>query len=250
MAMDSESMPDRLSRIVTQWSVVCQAHSGSRHAASAAQLELLGRYGGAIERYLGGALRDADAAAELSQEFALRFIRGDFHNVSPERGRFRDYVKTVLFRMVANYQRERGRAAHSLEFEVADPHCGNESDEEEFLDSWRRELLHRAWLALEELERNQGQPYHTLLKLRLDDPEGELTSGELAAFLESELGRKFTADGVRKLLQRAREKFAELLLENVLHSLNHPTGDQLEHELRDLGLLAYCRAALGRREGR
>ncbi len=249
--MNRESVADRLSRIVTRWSVVSQAHCGSHQAASEAQVELLGRYGGAIHRYLGAALRDDHAADELGQEFALRFIRGEFRNVDPERGRFRDYVKTVLFRMVAKYQKERARSPHALEHDVADPLAGAAADEDSdraFVDSWRRELLERAWQALAELERTQGKPYCSLLRLRADDPDGELTSGQMAEILGSQLGRKLTADGVRKTLQRARERFAELLFEDVVHSLHHPTPEQLEQELRELGLLGYCRAALERRE--
>src|SRR5262249_47241948 len=105
--MDRESQNQRLSRITTRWSLVCKAHSGPVEGAREAQLELRRRYGGAIDRYLLGALRDPEAAEELSQEFALRFIRGDFRGVDPRRGRFRDYVKAVLFRLVAHHYRRR-----------------------------------------------------------------------------------------------------------------------------------------------
>ena len=55
---------------------------GDRQAASDAQLRLLLDYSGAVSRYLLGALRDNEAADELAQEFAVRFIRGDFRGVS------------------------------------------------------------------------------------------------------------------------------------------------------------------------
>ena len=99
--MVTESSNQYLSEISTQWSLLYKAHSEQQDVASPAQVQLLLRYSGAIQRYLLGAVRDPDAAQELSQEFAFRFIRGDFQVVDPERGRFRDYVKTVLFRMVA-----------------------------------------------------------------------------------------------------------------------------------------------------
>ena len=88
--MERESPDERLSRISTMWSLVFQAHAGKVDAAASAQNVLMQRYGGAIHRYLLGALRDADAAADLAQEFALRFVRGDFRRANPERGRFRD----------------------------------------------------------------------------------------------------------------------------------------------------------------
>jgi len=243
--MDSESMNQRLSRITTRWSLVCQAHSGAKQTASDAQLQLLQRYGGAIQRYLLGALRNAEAAEELSQEFALRFIRGDFHGVDPERGRFRDYVKTVLFRLVANYQKQRQVQPRPLVSEVAAAETGDADND--FLDSWRRELLDLAWEELADLEKKTGQPFHAVLRLRIEYPEGEMTSAQMAEHLSKQLGKRYTADGVRKTLQRAREKFAELLLDDVLHSLDSPTLEQLEQELRDLGLLGYCRPVLERR---
>jgi hypothetical protein len=52
---------------------------------------------------------------------------------------------------------------------------------------------------------------------------------------------------VRKTLQRARAKYAELLVAEVARSMDDPTPDELEQELIDLELLPFCRSALGRR---
>jgi RNA polymerase sigma-70 factor (ECF subfamily) len=242
--MDSESVNQRLSRITTRWSLVCRAHSGGGEAATSAQLGLLQRYGGAIHRYLLGALRDPEAAEELSQEFALRFIRGDFRGADPQRGRFRDYVKTILFRLVAGYQKRRQEQPRPLPGDVADPAAEvppGADPEREFLSSWRRELIDRAWAGLAEVQKKTGQPLHTVLRMRSEHPEGELTSAQMAEQLSARLGKRFSPEGVRKILQRAREKFAALLLEDVTHSLPDPTPQQLDQELRDLGLSAYCR---------
>jgi hypothetical protein len=63
--------PDsHLSRIETHWTAVFQAHRGPSEDAVQAQSELVRRYGGAVHRYLLASLQDADAADELSQEFA------------------------------------------------------------------------------------------------------------------------------------------------------------------------------------
>ena len=56
-----------------------------------------------------------------------------------------------------------------------------------------------------------------------------------------------TPENVRKSLQRAQAKFADLLLDQVAESLDDPAAD-LEAELRELDLLQYCRTALGRRQ--
>ncbi|HEV3262422.1 MAG TPA: sigma factor, partial [Gemmataceae bacterium] len=109
--MDEPEQEHRLSRISTRWSMVLQAHQGQNPAVTAAQQALLQRYLRAIYRYLLGALRDADAAEELCQEFAFRVVRGDFKRADPGRGRFRDYVKTAVYHLIVDHQkRQRGRA--------------------------------------------------------------------------------------------------------------------------------------------
>ncbi len=78
---------ERLEMISTRWTLLQRAHrDGDERGAAAARANLLENYGGAVRRYLLGALRDADAADELFQEFAYRFLHGDFRSASPERG--------------------------------------------------------------------------------------------------------------------------------------------------------------------
>lgn len=66
----------------------------------------------------------------------------------------------------------------------------------------------------------------------------------MAEQLSADLGKPLRADAVRQTLHRAREKFAALLLDEVLHTLREPTVETLEAELIDIGLLEYCRPAL------
>lgn len=245
--MDQESLSQHLAHIETLWSVVAQAHAATSQRARPAQELLLRRYSGAVHRYLLGALRDPNAADELFQEFALRFVRGDFQNANPARGRFRSFVKTVLFHLIVDYQRKKPTRPAQLDLEVKEPAVFDPSlpdSDRKFVDDWRQELLDRTWLLLEEFERDTGQPYHTILRCRADQPL--LASAELAEQLGAKLGKSFTVDGVRKALQRAREKFADQLLEEVARSLEDPSAEELEQELIDLGLLSYCRAALDR----
>jgi DNA-directed RNA polymerase specialized sigma24 family protein len=48
-------------------------------------------------------VRDPEVADDLAQEFALRFLRGDFQRADPERGRCRDYLKRALINLVHDY---------------------------------------------------------------------------------------------------------------------------------------------------
>jgi DNA-directed RNA polymerase specialized sigma24 family protein len=248
--MEKDERERHLSQISTQWTMIIQAHRGTPEQVSAAQAQLMDRYAGAVHRYLLGALRDPDAAAELGQEFALRFLQGGFHRADPARGRFRDFVKRALRNLMIDHHRRRRSLPRSLGAgvpEPADPGAGPVDFDRRFLESWREDLMARAWVALLGLEVRTGQPYHTVLRLRVEHPE--LRSPELAERLSAELGRPITAGGLRQALQRSRDRYVRFLVEEVAGSLESPTPDQLEQELGDLGLLDQCRPAL-RRLGR
>lgn len=209
----------------------------------------LQRYQGAAYRYLLGAVRNPENADELFQEFALRLVQGAFRGADPRRGRFRDYLKTALYHLVVDFQKRQRRLHRRLEADPAEPAASvmdvAESDEQ-FVRNWRDDLLGKAWIALEEMERCGGPSYFSVLKFRTGHPE--VSSTEFAARLTEQLRpqRPFTETGIRKTLERARARFAELLLEEVIRSLNDPSCDQLEQELIDVGLLPYCRSALER----
>lgn len=231
----------RLSQMSTVWTVLFQARDGSDEAAKVARRTLLQRYGGAVYRYLRAAVGDPDAADDLYQEFALRVVRGDFRRASPDCGRFRDFLKTSLYHLIVDYQRDRQRRPTAIEGDgpaVADSSVADPTGEA-FAAAWRTQLLARAWEGL------AADPVlHAVLRLRTDNPD--LTSEEMAHRLSA--GRDQPVDGgwVRKRLHYARERFAELLLAEVRQTLATDRPDELADELRDVGLLDYCRSALGR----
>ena len=239
--MEHVDAEPRLSEMSTHWTVVFQAHSGTPEEMNAAVSRLMCRYGGAVHRYLLKAVKDPDVAAELDQEFAVRFLRGDFRNSDPTRGRFRDYVKRAVQNLITDYYR-RKRATRTVQSSGQEPAVqdpGLARFEKQFIESWRADLLDRAWHALSELEKNTGHPFHTVLRSRVDNPG--LTSSILAERLSTQLGRPLSAGAVRQALQRSRRKYVEFLLTEVLASLNRPSQDELEEELSDLRLLDYCR---------
>jgi RNA polymerase sigma-70 factor (ECF subfamily) len=246
--MGLESLDERLSRIQTLWTLVRQAHEGSADAVQAAQQQLFERYGGAVQRYLRAAVRDADAAADLFQEFACRLLKGDLHGADPERGRFRNYVKGVLFHMVADYHQRRKRQpaawVDGMPEPAVDPPTMADLDRD-LVASWRDELLARSWQALQAAEQSTGKPFYTVLRFRAE--HAQMPSEAMAQELSKVLGKPLTAAGVRQTLHRAREKFADLVLDEVLHSLQSPTAEQVEQELEELGLIDYCRPALERK---
>jgi RNA polymerase sigma-70 factor (ECF subfamily) len=244
--MQCENVQDRLSRISTLWSLVCEAHRGPAEGAQAARKLLLERYGGAVRRYLRKVVGDPDAADEIAQEFAVELLHGALHGANPTRGRFRNFVKGTLFHLVADYRKQKRGWPEPLPAEDPTLAANQEAtdSDRQFMESWCDELLARAWDALADVEAKSGQPFHTVLRYRADHPKTR--SPQMAEQLTVQLGRPLTAAGIRQTLHRARQKFADLLLEEVAQSLENPSLEKLEQELIELGLFDYCHPALER----
>jgi RNA polymerase sigma-70 factor (ECF subfamily) len=237
-----------LSSLTTIWDQVRMAQrldGGSEETVRQAQEALMERYSGSVYRYLLGALRNRDAADELFGEFCLRFVTGAFARADPEKGRFRDYVKTALYHLIVDHQNRQKKGPRQLldEGSAADPADSDlRYDEKEFVESWRNDVLHRAWAALDVSSTAGGQWYYRVLRLKAENPD--LSSLQIAERLSGELGRPLTEEWVRTTLKRARERFSLLILDDLARSLKNPTRETLEQELIDLGLHSYCKKFL------
>jgi hypothetical protein len=72
--------------------------------------------------------------------------------------------------------------------------------------------LSQVWSRLDEYEAEHPQrPYATVLRLRDANPKSR--SSELADVFSRQKGASISAAGFRRLLQHARRKFAELVVE-------------------------------------
>lgn len=239
-----------LSRIETLWSVVRDG-APDRPNAAAAQRQLLARYGGSVRRYLQASLRDSDAVDEVYQEFALRLVRGDFRNADQTRGRFRNYVKSVVYRLMVDHHRAAAKRRLQVPLQH-DPQAGGTNEQERdcdaaFTTSWRDELLAQAWAALQQVERDGGPPYYAAMQLRVAHPQWSST--ELAVQLGRRLGRDLQSGAVRVMIHRARERFSDAVISAVVDSLQEASFEAIEEELLELNLMSYCRSALQRYRG-
>jgi len=256
---------EHLSQIHTAWTMVRRARgseeddpdSDSGGDTAEARRSLLQQYHRPVSRYLRAITRDADAADDLFQQFAVKFMEGGFRRADQDRGRFRDYLKTAIIRMAYDHRRQKAKQiAHSsgnipkdmLE-NLAEQQPDEDSLSKQFDQGWREELLRRAWKALEQEERNTGKPYHSVLAYRAANPKEK--SGDMAAALTEQLAADppLTAAGVRKTLERARQRFGVYLLDEVAASLGDASIEAIEEELSDLGLKEYCESALEKRKG-
>jgi RNA polymerase sigma-70 factor (ECF subfamily) len=214
-----------------------------------ARRELALLYYGAAYRYLLGCLRNQDVAQDLATEFAIRLMQGEYiKNANPAKGRFRDYLKRCLQNLATDHWRRDKKKEQTLPEDSGaySPHeePGFESDED-FLSSLREELVSCTWKALGAYEKETQTPYETVLRLKTQQPN--LRSAQIAEQLTRTSGKPFNEQGVRKILQRARDKFADLLVDHVQNSLQVQELDSLEEQLIELELLDFCRPALDRR---
>lgn len=244
--MDRSDPNERLSEMSTQTTLLFQAHHGTPEQSDEAMQLLMLRYSGAVHRYLLKAVGDPEVAKDLNQEFSVKFLGGGFRTFDPSRGRFRDYIKRAVHNLMVDYFRKKD-PARRLDTDYETPTLGDPglmAFDRDFLVSWRQDLLDRAWSSLEDLERRTGQPYLQVLRMRVARPN--FRSPELAEALAPKLGRSMTPGNLRQTLHRARDKFAEFLIDEVRISLREPTRDEVEEELGDLKLLEFCKPTLKR----
>lgn len=246
--MDDETLRSRLSQISTRWTLLRDVHSDDLPEAQQAHAALFERYRAAAWRYLVAVLRSPDAADEVFQDFAVRLLKGDFQAATPEKGRFRSYLKTILSRMAVDHFRKRKRQGVELTH-AAEQIAGVENNVagEAFEECWRTELLERAWAALAEYEAQTESPYHTVLLFQSRHPE--IRSKELASRMTEQLQpeRPFTDAGIRQIIHRARSRFAQLLIDEVVTSIGSEDEEDIEDELAALQLLRYCESVLSER---
>jgi len=233
------SEPSRLDAIATRWSLIREAHAaGAPENAAAARQMLVLRYAKSIRRYIGGMVKNAEDADELSQDAVVRLMKGDFAGADANRGRFRDLLKTAVRNMVhSHWAKSNRRKPKDVELDLV---ASSEDADPQWDSAFQSNVLEHAWAALKDFEkRTPTNPAHTILKLRTEFPEA--TSEELAAKLSAKTGIAVRADAGRQMLRRARLRFAEALLNEVTLGLAEPTPARIAEEFASLGLLEYVK---------
>lgn len=236
---DPGAPASRLDGIATRWSLIREAHaSGLPQDATAARQTLVLRYAKAIRRYVGGMVKSTADADELAQDAILRLMAGDFAGANPDRGRFRDLLKTAVRNMVHNHwAKTNRRRASELDVNLV---ASADQPDAEWDAAWRQAVLDLAWAGLRDHQRaNPGNHAHTVLRLRLEFPEIE--SDVLATKLSEQIGSLVRADTCRQMLRRARLRFAEVLVREIGVGLADPSPTRVSEELAALGLLEYVK---------
>jgi DNA-directed RNA polymerase specialized sigma24 family protein len=238
---NNESESERISRIHTQWTLLHQAHQPTSETAQEARAAVVQRYIRPIYRYLSRVMENSDAAEDVAHEVVLKLMQGQFSGVAQERGRFRDYLKSVLLNSARAWKKRASKEA-SIQTEERDIPADKET--REFDHCVREELMQSAWQDLQEFENRTKLPYASVLRWRTSSEE---TSTEaLRQELFSLTGRELSSSHARKILQRARDQFSYLIIERIRQLLppDQRSPSAIEEELLALGLHSMCRSAL------
>lgn len=233
----------RLSEIQTDWDGVRAAHASQDNSGGVeiAREKILDQYFSCVKKYILGATYDPELAEDLAQEFAVRFVRGDFRNVDPAQGRFRDYLKRSLRNLITDHFRKPAeyKLKTSIAAEVPDRATDANFDtlDAEFQSNWRKQILHNAWESLRSIEQARGNWYYTVLHYRAKNPESR--SAEMSLVLSQVVGESVSAEWVRQKIHRARQKFADLLIAEVRGSMQLQDEELVQQELAELGLKKY-----------
>jgi RNA polymerase sigma-70 factor (ECF subfamily) len=222
----------------TDWALLQLAHAAIPDSSRDAWKRLFMQYDEPVRRFLRHLVRNDDASDELYQEFWLRFLRGDFAGARPERGRFRNLLRTAMSNLVVDYFRRRKRRGEIalVELPDAEPDLLTQLADEH-VQFWRRELIHRTHAALEAECEKSGDPHAAVLKIEMENrPQ---TSAEKSAILSRVLSRAVRADNYRQMFRRARVRFADLLIQEVSKSLTNPTAELIREEMTELRLAKY-----------
>lgn len=199
------------------------------------------RYATAIRRYLASLIKNSTDADDVCQDFLLNALTNGFAHASPDRGRFRKYLKTAVRNAALMHFRKArrssapGQLSHEAELLLVEKHAGADA---QWLGDWGGCVLERAWSELHAHQRRTpGNTFHTALRLWVDFPDDD--SKQLAVRASDSLGRSLQPDNFRKQLSRARRMFAELLIAEVTQTLENPSAKSIRGELQELGLIRW-----------
>jgi RNA polymerase sigma factor (sigma-70 family) len=220
---------ERLTDIDTIWTTISSAHTPGPKGQAAME-DLVGRYHDAVTRYIHLKVRDKHLADEVLQEFWTKLLTGKLAGADKSKGRFRDYLRTVLHRLIID--RFRTRKHQSL---PPGDLLDSSRPDEDFDRVWREAVINRVWSRLETYEATTPKNrYATVLQLRRDFPKASIE--EIADKLSQMTRSPVRPEAFRKNLQRARTKFIELLILELRETIRSGSMEDVEAEIFDLGL--------------
>jgi RNA polymerase sigma factor (sigma-70 family) len=222
----------------TRWSLVIAA-GGSSLPARDALAELCRLYWYPLYAYIRRKGNAHAEAEDLTQEFFARLLeRGDLAAVDPARGRFRSFLLAACNHFLSN-QRDRdrtlkrggGRQPLPLDFGAAE----RRYDAEPGHDQTPERLFERRWTlalldhVLQRLQQDYEGSRKGALFQRL---KGQLAGEAAASYAEAAAGLGLTEGAVKVAAHRLRQRYGELLRDEIAQTLDDPAA--VDDEIRAL----------------
>jgi len=223
----------------THWSVVLAAGEAGSSEALAALERLCRAYWSPVYAYARRCGHSPHDAEDLTQEFFHRLLdRHYLAQADPRKGRFRNFLLVAVKHFLAN-EWDRARAVKRggrLTFISLDQGAGDgdpwevaagESPDQAFARAWALTFLERVLARLrDELGREEQRAQFDELKgFLLGDPSAP-PYAQVAAKLDT------TEAAIKMAVQRLRRRFAEVLREEIAHTVVGP--EEIDDEIRCL----------------
>ena len=224
----------------THWSVVLTAGQGEAAPAHRALETLCSTYWYPIYVYVRRKGHGPDDAQDLTQEFFTQLISRDYlRSADREKGKFRTFLLAVLEHFLARewnraHRQKRGGQFTFLSLDQQSPEeryklepADNDTPERKFLRQWARTVLKETMKALE-------RECATTSKTALFHEVRGLLAGEKDDTGYGPIGHRLQmAEGtVRVAVHRLRQRYGELLREEIAHTVNTP--EEIDEEMRYL----------------
>jgi RNA polymerase sigma-70 factor (ECF subfamily) len=226
----------------TQWSRILTAGDAGAPLADGALAEFCRAYWYPLYAFIRRRGHAPPEAADLTQELFARLIeKGVLADADPARGRFRSFLMTVCIHFLANQydrsvaaKRGAGRIPISIDLAVAEGlftrhgSCGL-SPERLYDRDWAMQTLGRVLELLRgEYARSGSLATFDQLQPILTSDFGVGTYAEVAERLGHSTG------AVRAAVHRLRQRYGALLRAEVAATLDDPSQDAIDDEIRDL----------------
>jgi RNA polymerase sigma-70 factor (ECF subfamily) len=224
----------------THWSLILNAQDTSSPLAAAALEKLCRAYWYPLYVYVRRQGEDDESAKDLAQGFFARLLeKGYLAQAQREKGKFRSFLLTALKHFLSD-ERDKARAQKrgggqtlvSLDDSTGQQrYCLEPVDEMDaeklFERRWALTLLEQARARLKEeyLESGKSSLYE-----RLKVFEGGDKNGPPYTQVAAEVG--LTENGVKSAVFRLRQRYRELVREEVAHTVDSP--EEVDGEIRYL----------------
>jgi RNA polymerase sigma factor (sigma-70 family) len=225
----------------THWSVVVSAGKGGSEAAFVALDRLCQAYWYPLFAYVRRRGYAEDQAKDLTQAFFAQLIgRNYLSDANPELGRFRTFLLTSLNHFLANewsrgHAQKRGGGVEFISLDYAREQEGRSLDpgheltpERIYEKRWAEAVLEKVLERLRSEFDGVSIKRFDVLKQFLTEEKGASSYANVAQALG------MTNQAVKSAVHRLRQRWRELMREEIAHTVHAATSKDVDDEIRYL----------------